>query len=484
MKKVRLVSLPNLRDAAKRNSDVRIEYKEADLKPTSFLTSWGSGKIFVIRTYGCQANVRDSEIIRGYLLSLGMKESDDFNEADFILFNTCAVRENAENHLYGELGAAKKRYEKNNGTVIAICGCVMQEEVPVKYVLEHFPFISLIFGTHNIPAFYSLLEDSIKNNVLIVDVKANSNQIVEEKKVINKSRASKITAFVNIMYGCDKFCTYCIVPYTRGKERSRKEEDIISEVKCLIDEGYKQVTLLGQNVDAYGKDFGDKYAFAGLLEKVAQTGIERVRFTTPYPSDFNPEVFKVMAKYPNIMPCIHMPLQSGSNNVLKRMNRRYTREQYLDIIKDLKNSNPDIFITTDIIVGFPGETDQDFEDTMSLVDEVKYDSAYTFIFSPRPGTPAYHMKNDLTDEVIHSRFDRLKKKVDSLTEERSKTFLGKEVKVLFESVSKKNEEMITGYEEHGKLVHVKGDLSLIGQIRRVKIVESHTFSLLGELIDE
>lgn len=484
MKKVRLVSLPNLRDAAKRNSNISVEYKKADLKPTSFLTSWGQGKIFVIRTYGCQANVRDSEIIRGYLLSLGMKESDDFSEADFILFNTCAVRENAENHLYGELGAAKKRYEKNNGTVIAICGCVMQEEVPVKYVLEHFPFISLIFGTHNISAFYSLLEDSIKNNVLIVDVKANSNQIVEDTKAEQKARASKVTAFVNIMYGCDKFCTYCIVPYTRGKERSRKEEDILDEVRCLKEEGYKQVTLLGQNVDAYGKDFNDKYAFAALLEKVAQTGIERVRFVTPYPSDFNPEVFKIMAKYKNIMPCIHMPLQSGSNHVLKRMNRRYTREQYLEIIKELREAIPDIFITTDIIVGFPGETDEDFLETLSLVEEVKYDAAYTFIFSPRPGTPAYHMKNDLTDEVIHARFDKLKKTCDDLTEARSNTFLNQEVKVLFESVSKKNSEMITGYEEHGKLVHVKGDESLIGTIRRVKITESHTFSLLGELIDE
>lgn len=486
MKHIRLVSLPNLRDAAKRNPEFSIEYKKADSKPTSFLTSWGKGKIFVIRTYGCQANVRDSEIIRGYLLALGMEESDSFDNADFILFNTCAVRENAENHLYGELGQAKRRYDKNKETVIAICGCVMQEEVPVRYVLDHFPFISLIFGTHNIPAFYSLLEDSIKNNVLIVDVKSNSNQIIEETPQEEKksSRASSVTAFVNIMYGCDKFCTYCIVPYTRGKERSRKEEDILNEVKYLKEEGYKQVTLLGQNVDAYGKDFQDNYAFAGLLEKVAETGIERIRFTTPYPSDFNPEVFKVMARHKNIMPSIHMPLQSGSNTVLRRMNRRYTREQYLEIIRQLRESNPDIFITTDIIVGFPQETEEEFEETLSLVKEVKYDAAYTFIFSPRPGTPAYHMKNDLTEEVVHKRFDRLKELIDRLTEERAKTFVGKEVKVLFESVSKKNPDMISGYEEHGKLVHVKGTKDLIGQIRTARIEESHTYSLLGELTDD
>lgn len=485
MKHIRLVSLPNLRDAAKRNPEFSIEYKKADSKPTSFLTSWGQGKIFVIRTYGCQANVRDSEIIRGYLLSLGMKESDSFDEADFILFNTCAVRENAENHLYGELGQAKSRYEKNKNTVICICGCVMQEEVPVRYVLDHFPFVSLIFGTHNIPSFYSLLEDSIRNNVLIVDVKSNSNQIIEEESDKDKaSRASKVTAFVNIMYGCDKFCTYCIVPYTRGKERSRKEEDILNEVRCLKEEGYKQVTLLGQNVDAYGKDFQDSYAFASLLEKVAQTGIERVRFTTPYPSDFNPEVFKVMAKYRNIMPSIHMPLQSGSDRVLKRMNRRYTRAQYLDIIHALREYNPDIFLTTDIIVGFPGETEEDFQDTLSLVEEVGYDAAYTFIFSKRPGTPAYHMKDDTSSEVIHERFGRLKNLIDKLTQRRADTFLGKEVKVLFESVSKKNSEMISGYEEYGKLVHVRGDESLIGTIRRVRIKESHTYSLLGEIIDD
>ncbi len=484
MKKQRLVSLPSLKDAAKRNPSESINYLITKIAPSAFLLSWGQGKSFCIRTYGCQANVRDSETIRSYLLAIGMHEQDSFDNADFILFNTCAVRENAENHLYGELGQAKDAYNKNKDVIIGICGCVMQEEVPVRHVLKHFPFISLIFGTNNISSFYSLLEESITKNELIVDVKSNSYQVVEEDQIPSYSRGSKVSAFVNIMYGCDKFCTYCIVPYTRGKERSRKEEDIINEILCLKEQGYKQVTLLGQNVDAYGKDFNNSYAFAQLLEKVAKTGIERIRFVTPYPSDFKLEVFDVMQKYPNIMPSLHLPVQSGSNTVLRRMNRRYNREEYLDLVKEIRKRVPDIFITTDIIVGFPNESDQDFEDTISLVKEVKYDAAFTFIYSPRPGTPASKMKNDLKDEVVHERFDRLKVLVDNLTEARAKSFENQIVEVLFEDTSKKNNSMISGYDRHGKLVHVKGDASLIGQIKKVKITESRTYSLIGEIVDE
>ncbi|MFA6830543.1 MAG: MiaB/RimO family radical SAM methylthiotransferase, partial [Bacilli bacterium] len=275
-----------------------------------------------------------------------------------------------------------------------------------------------------------------------------------------------------------------IVPYTRGQERSRKEEDILAEVRCLKESGYKQVTLLGQNVDAYGKDFNDKYAFASLLDKVASTGIERVRFVTPYPSDFNTEVFDVMKKHDNIMPCIHMPLQSGSNEVLKKMNRRYTKEQFLSLIHELRERIPDIAITTDIIVGFPNETEKDFLDTLELAKEVKFDAAFTFIFSPRPGTPAYRMENISTEKEIHDRFNRLKTLIDSQTEEKSQSYLNQELEVLFEDVSKKNKEMITGYDRHGKLVHVKADETLIGQIRKVHIIESHTFSLIGELIND
>lgn len=484
MKQQRLISLPNLKQAAGRNQKESIQYKKIDIKSTSFLVSWGQGKTFCIKTYGCQANVRDSEIIRSMLLAIGMKEQDDFLGADFILFNTCAVRENAENHLYGELGRAKKQMDKNPDTVIAICGCVMQEEFAVKYVLKHFPFVSLIFGTNNLIEFYSLLNDCVQHNLSIVDVRSNSDLVPEGLPSDSEGRLSKVTAFVNIMYGCNKFCTYCIVPYTRGKERSRKMEDIIAEVNCLKEQGYKQVTLLGQNVDAYGKDFQDDYAFATLLEEVAKTGIPRIRFVTPYPSDFNPVVFDVMAKYKNIMPYMHLPVQSGSNSVLKRMNRRYTREQYLDIVHELRRRLPDVFLSTDIIVGFPNESEEEFNDTLSLVREVKYDSAFTFIFSPRVGTPAAKMKDEISDEIKHQHFDKLKALIDELSEERAKTFVGKTVEVLFEKVSDKDPNRVSGYDPHNKLVHVKGDESLIGQIRKVKILESHTYSLIGELVDE
>ena len=484
MKQLRLRSLPSLKEAARRNPNQPVSYQTLDLSPNAFLSSWGEGKRFCIRTYGCQANVRDSEILRSFLLAMNMKETENFSDADFILFNTCAIRENAENHLYGELGQAKDRYNKKPDVIIAICGCVMQEEVPVKYVLEHFPFVSLIFGTNNITAFYSLLEDCLKNEERLVDVQANSDLVYEGIKDFAGSRQSKVSAFVNIMYGCNKFCTYCIVPYTRGRERSRKEEDIIAEVNCLKAQGYKQVTLLGQNVDAYGKDFFDTYAFAHLLERVAQTGIERIRFTTPYPSDFNPLVFDVMAKYKNVMPSLHLPVQSGSNNILKKMNRRYTREEYLSLVHELRKRLPDVFLTTDIIVGFPNETDEDFEETLSLVREVKYDAAFTFIFSPRPGTPAYRMKDETPMEIKHQRFDRLKALIDELSTISAQKFVGKTCDVLFENISKKDSERISGYTPEGKLVHVSGTKDLIGQIKKVKIIESHTYSLIGEIVDD
>lgn len=479
-----IISLPKFKEAAFRDFSKSATIITDEIRPSQELLSWAKDKTFTIRTYGCQANVRDSEILRGYMLSLNMKEVDEFEDASLILFNTCAIRENAENHLYGELGRAKDSYNKSKDKIIAICGCMMQEEKALKHVLDHFPFVSLIFGTNNIPAFYSLLDDVVKHNRSVVDVRSNSDLIQEGLPEEKESRESSITAFVNIMYGCDKFCTYCVVPYTRGKERSRRREDIIAEVKCLKDQGYRQVTLLGQNVDAYGKDRGDSYAFASLLEDVANTGIDRVRFVTPYPSDFKVEVFDVMKRHDNIMPFLHLPIQSGSDRVLKRMNRRYTREEYLDIVHKLRDRLPDVFLSTDIIVGFPDETDEDFEDTLSLVREVKYDSAFTFIFSPRPGTPAYNMKDPVSNKRKHERFDRLKELIDQCTKERADSFVGKEVEVLFEKVSERNPEMISGYDRHNKLVHVRGDKSLIGQIRRVKVEESHTYSLIGELIDE
>ncbi len=484
MKNCRLVSLPSLKEAAWRNPQPDLPLKREKIRPNAFLVSWGQGKLFCIRTYGCQANVRDSEMIRHKLLLLGMTETDDFEKADFILFNTCAIRENAENHLYGELGQVKGIALRRKDLFVAISGCVMQEEKPVRYVLNHFPFVSLVFGTNNIDAFYDLLEESIKAHATYVDVRSQPTALVESPEEDTNGRTSRYTAFVDIAYGCDKFCTYCIVPYTRGKERSRKKEDILDEVRFLKEKGYRQVTLLGQNVDSYGKDFGDKYAFADLLEAVAQTGIERIRFTTPYPSDFNDQVFDVMAKYDNVMPSLHLPMQSGSDAVLKRMNRRYTRKEYLDIVHSLRERLPDVYLTTDIIVGFPGETDEDFKQTLSLCEEAHFDGAFTFLFSSRPGTPASRMKDDTPEDVKHERFDRLKDLIDKLSEEKAKTMVNTIQEVLFESVSRKDPSRISGYDRHGKLVHVKGDVSLIGQIRKVRILESHTYSLVGEIVND
>lgn len=483
MKNSRLVSLPSLREAARRNPDTVLPRERAEIRPTAFLVSWGQEKLFCIRTYGCQANVRDSEILRLFLLQLGMKETEDLSHADFILFNTCAIRENAENHLYGELGRIKSDVLLRKAFV-AVCGCVMQEEKPVSYLLKHFSFVQLLFGTNNLERFYDLLERALKGNGTYVDIQSQPSSLVEFSCPTKDGRLSPYSAFVDITYGCDNFCTYCIVPYTRGRERSRRMEDIVAEVASLKSNGYRQVTLLGQNVDSYGKDFHKPHAFAELLEAVAQTGIDRIRFTTPYPSDFNTLVFDVMARHDNIMPSLHLPMQSGSDRILRRMNRRYTRKEYLDIVALLRERIPDVYLTTDIIVGFPGETEEDFQETLSLVEECQFDGAFTFLFSPRPGTPASRMEDRATKEEKHDRFDRLKDLIDRLSTQSAKKMVGKTVRVLFEEVSKKDPEKVSGYDEHGKLVHVRGDNRLLGTIQEVDILESHTYSLIGKIHEQ
>ena len=483
MKKGRLVSLPSLREAARRNPDSVLPRQRSEIRPSAFLVSWGQEKLFCIRTYGCQANVRDSEILRLFLLQMGMKETEDILRADFVLFNTCAIRENAENHLFGELGRIKASVLSRRAFV-AIGGCMMQEEKPVSTLLSRYPFVRLLFGTNNIERFYELLEQALREEDTYVDVRSQPQALVEYECEQEKGRLSPYSAFVDITYGCDNFCTYCIVPYTRGRERSRRKEDIVREVLALKERGYRQVTLLGQNVDSYGKDFHGPYAFADLLESVAQTGIDRIRFTTPYPSDFNAKVFSVMARYPNIMPSLHLPVQSGSDAILRRMNRRYTREEYLNVVRLLRSMIPDVFLTTDIIVGFPGETEKDFQDTLSLCEECQFDCAFTFLFSPRPGTPASRMEDTATDEEKHDRFERLKDRIDQLATKSASRTVSTTVPVLFEEVSKRDPSRISGYDEHGRLVHVTGDKSLLGTIRKVDILESHTYSLIGALHDE
>lgn len=467
----------------RRRSHEKLAIYNADTEINPKLLEWATGKKYSIKTFGCQGNVRDSEYMKGYFDNLKMSETDDFAQADIIIFNTCAVRENAENKLYSELGNLKKYYDKNKDLIICVAGCVMQEEKPYAFIKSNFPYVKLIFGTFNINNIYKLLTKVIDSQNRVIEVKSELGDIIENMPT---TRYEKYKAFVNIMYGCDKFCTYCIVPFTRGQQRSRRYEDISDEVNDLIKQGYKEVTLVGQNVNSYGLDLSEheKISFASLLEKVAQTGIERIRFTTSHPFDFNEEVFKIMAKYENIMPNLHLPLQSGSDKVLRAMNRSYNIEQYYHLVDLLRKTVPGVSITTDIIVGFPNETYEDFEKTLEVCKKVRFDSAYTFIFSPREGTIAYKMKNVTEPEEISRRFMMLKETVDNITAEIANEYVGKTVSVLFDKVSKKNKDRISGYDEHNKLVHVPYQEGLIGQIKKVKILESHTFSFIGEIVDE
>lgn len=476
-----IIDEPNFSKAKVRNRD-ELEFVNADLSIPVELQNWAAGKKFLIKTFGCQGNVRDSEFLKGYFKLLNMTEVEDFSDANIILFNTCAIRENAENKLFSELGNLKKYYLKNRNLIVGVCGCVMQEEEPYNYLKKTYPYVKLVFGTFNINNIFKLLTKVIKENARVVEVISKQGEIIENMPSV---RNDKYKAFVNIMYGCDKFCSYCIVPFTRGQQRSRKKEDILNEVNELIKQGYKEVTLIGQNVNSYGLDLSksDKTSFAELLELVSKTNIERVRFTTSHPFDFNEKVFEIMAKYPNIMPALHLPLQSGSDSVLKSMNRKYDSKRYLELVSLLRKHIPDVCLTTDIIVGFPTETLEDFNKTLDLCKKVRFDAAYTFIFSPREGTVAAKMENITSKEEISRRFMLLKETIDNITCEKSQEYVGKTVKVLFDCVSKKNDKMISGYDEHNKLVHVKYQDGLIGTIRKVKILESHTFSYIGEVIE-
>lgn len=473
---------PSLSQAKKRGKAMKSTSGRAEIKPSPFLTEWGQGKKYFIETFGCQMNVRDSEIIRGYLEEIGMTMTDKPSEASFILFNTCAVRENAEEHLYGELGHVKAfGGEANPGRIIAVCGCMMQLEVPFHTIQDRYPYVNLVFGTNNIDQLYPLMDDCLRNNHRVLNVVSDPGRIVEGYP---SARMEKYRAFVNITYGCDKFCTYCIVPFTRGMQRSRRDEDVIREVRDLVRHGYKEVTLLGQNVSSYGMDLEDNMSFAELLEAVSLTGIERVRYVTSHPHDFTDDVFDVMARHENIMPYLHLPVQSGSDHVLRLMNRSYDMAKYMHLVDVVKEKVPDISLTSDIIVGFPGETEEDFNETLEVVKKVGYDSAYTFIFSPRPGTPAYKMKNNATPEEILDRFNRLKDVVDGISKEKADAWVGKTVKVLFLYPSKRNASMMSGYDEHMHLIHVKSDRSIEGSILKVRITESHIHSFIGELVDD
>lgn len=477
MKKALIIDTPKSETAAKRPPVSRVL---DDGKIPLNLVSFAKGKKFYIRTYGCQANYRDEETMAGYLSKAGFERTDEPREADLAIINTCAVRENAEEKIYGEIGTFKANKEKNPSFMLVLAGCVMGEEGVGESLLKTYPFISLIIGTHEVSKLPLLLSESIAQKRSVVSSSSFSSEVVEQMPSL---RLSSFEAYVNISYGCDKFCTYCIVPYTRGRERSRKKEDVIKECKELLESGYKQITLLGQNVNSYGLDLKDGTNFASLLEEVALLGIPHIKFLTSYPSQFTDEMIDVMAKYPNIDHWLHLPVQSGSSSCLRRMGRRYTREEYLDLVKRIKKKIPDIALTTDIIVGFPGETEEEFGDTLSLMKEVGYSSAYTFIYSPRIGTPAAKMEQ-VPAMVTKERFSRLKTLTDELTAASSEEMLGKTVSVLVSGPSKKDPNKLSGYSDNGKLIHFDGPAYLAGCIVKVKILSSKTYSLHGELAED
>lgn len=464
---------PSLKDARKR---INRETEVIKYTLPSHLENLGRNKTYIIKTYGCQGNLADSEKMAGILEAMGYRAVESEFQADVIIINTCAVRENAENRVFGELGRIKGLKQQNPDLLLAICGCMPQEENVVSRILEKYPHVDIIFGTHNIYKLGEYIYDAYLSKERVVEVFSKEGEIVEG---LPSKRDHQARAWVNIMYGCDEFCTYCIVPYTRGKERSRLPEDILNEVEELAKQGYQEVTLLGQNVNAYGKDLNINYTFANLLDDLNKISIPRIRFTTSHPRDLDDATIEVMAKRGNIMPHLHLPVQSGSNSVLKKMNRKYTKEMYLEKIKKLKAFIPDISITTDIIVGFPTETDEDFKETLDLVKEVGFEGAFTFIFSPREGTPAAKYEDNVSMEVKKSRLQELNKIVNEGYLAGNKRFEGKVVKVLVEGKSIKDPNILTGYTEHNKVVNFPGSEDLIGKIIDVTIEKAYTWHLRG-----
>lgn len=468
------MNLPSLQEARKRSKE-KVEVIYLDNKDDKIV----SDKKYFLRTYGCQMNVHDSEQIKFILESLGYIETENLEDADIVVLNTCAIRENAHDKVFGYLGRCKHLKESKKDLIVCLGGCMAQEEVVVNEIRNKYPYVDIVFGTHNIHELGSL----IKNTLHKQDIEVYSIEGKVYENILYK-RDSNITAWVNIMYGCDKFCTYCIVPYTRGKQRSRRSKEIINEVNSLVNKGYSEVTLLGQNVNAYGKDLEGELSFAGLLEEVAKTGIKRIRFVTSHPWDFTDDMIDIIAKYDNIMPYIHLPLQSGSSRILKLMGRRYTKEEYLKLFDKMKVTIPNVAISTDIIVGFPGETDEDFQDTLDVVNYCKYDNAYTFIFSPRIGTPAAKMEDNTPLKVKEERLAKLNELVNKYSLEHNKELLNKEVLVLIEGISAKDATKLYGYTDTMKLVNVEGSKDLIGKIVKVLITDAKSFSLDGKVIQD
>ena len=465
------MKVPDLLVAGNRK---KVNVKEEKLNLN--IKSLYKGKKYFLRTYGCQMNVHDSEEIKYYLEALGYEAVEELEKADIVVLNTCAIRENAKDKVFGYLGRCKHLKKENPNLIIAIAGCLMQQPTEIEEIHNRHQYIDIIIGTHNLSELPSLIEEANNKKKQNIEVYSNSDVVFENVKY---NRDSKISAWINIIYGCDKFCTYCIVPYTRGRERSRKMEEVLEEVKTLKEQGYMEITLLGQNVNAYGKDLNLGYDFATLLENVAKIGIPRIRFVTSHPWNFTDRMVDVIAKYDNIMPYVHLPIQSGSDEILKKMNRKYTIDEYKKLFNQIKEKVKNVAVTTDIIVGFPNETDEDFQKTLDIVNYCKFDGAYTFIFSPREGTVAAKMEDKIPMSVKEERLHKLNELVNKYSLESNKKMLEKVVDVLIIGKSEKDDSKVYGYTETMKLVNVIGDDSLIGKIIPVKITEAKSFSLDG-----
>ena len=464
------IKLARLRD----NKDI----KEVKFNLDKSLINKFKNLRYCLNTYGCQANEADSEFFASVLDSMGMSRVFDYKESNIVILNTCAIRETAENRIYGELGRLKFFKRKNKNLKIVIAGCMPQEEVTIEKIKKTYPIVDLIIGTHKLYNFPIYIDNMISQNKKSVMVFSQQGEITEN---LPKKRLYLHKAFVSIMYGCDEFCTYCIVPYTRGKERSRSPKEIIKEVKNLIKSGCLEITLIGQNVDSYGLDFKEiKYKFSNLLEDLANLDIKRIRFMTSYPRDIDLDTIKIMAKYPNIMPHIHLPIQSGSDTILKKMNRHYSVSDFLEKIKYLREYIPNISITTDIIVAFPGEDDAEFNKTLDVVRKVKFDGAFSFIYSKRAGTPAFYMKNNTIESDKKERLNLLNETINNIIDEKNKIYKDKILEVLIDGIK---DDIIYGYSKENKIVNIKGgNKDLVGKIVNVKIDETKTFTLYGTLI--
>lgn len=432
-----------------------------------------------IQTFGCQMNARDSEKLTGILEEIGYVSAED-NVPDFILYNTCTVRENANLKVYGHLGNLKKLKNKNPEMVISLCGCMMQEETVVNKIKSSYRFVDLIFGTHNIFKLAELLYEKFTTGKNVIEIWEDTSKIVEELPI---DRKYSFKSGVNIMFGCDNFCSYCIVPYVRGRERSRKPEDIINEIKKLVEDGVVEIMLLGQNVNSYGKNLENGISFAELLKRVEEIeGLKRIRFMTSHPKDLSDDLIEVMKNSKKICRQLHLPLQSGSSRILKIMNRHYDKEQYINLALKIKREIPDIALSTDIIVGFPGETEEDFLETLDVVNKAQYDSAYTFIYSKRTGTPAAKMEDQIPEDIIKDRFDRLLLTVQGISSEMTKKHVGETMEVLVEEINGQDPELVTGRLSNSSVVHFKGTKDLIGKIVNVRLDEAKGFYYLGTMV--